>query len=325
MVVRQVQSLPAVGVDATVWSIDGRPSTYARTAIRVLALNFERRKYDLVHAHSGHSGLLACLQFRYPLVVSYVGYDLDPAVGYQEGWRRKLERFAFRQISTLIARSIVKSERGFDRLPRRSQARATVLPNGVDRTRLRPWPRRPARPRLGWGEEPVVLFAADPARPVKQFELAVAAVEYARSGIPNVRLVVCNDALPNEIPLWLNAADVLILTSATEGSPNVVKEAMACNLPIVSVDVGDVAEIVAGTRHCCVCGRDPRQLGTALVDVLRSLSERSDGRERSSDLDLPVIARRLLTIYEDALAQRAGPFGFVTRGRSLKARDAVIS
>jgi teichuronic acid biosynthesis glycosyltransferase TuaC len=315
MVVRQVASLDAAGVTPTVWDIDGRIWSYARRVVMVLSLNFARRRFDLVHAHSGHSGVLALLQIRYPVVVSYVGYDVDPAVGYREARRRTLERLVFRQLGSFAAASVVKSARGLDRLPRRSRRRATVLPNGVDRNLFRPMQQGEARHALGWGDEPVVLFAADPARPVKQFDLAAVAVEHARQQIPSVRLVVCKDAPPDEMPLWLNAADALILTSATEGSPNVVKEAMACNLPVVSVDVGDVADVVRGTRHCHVCQRDARALGAALVDVLQSRPERSDGRERSADLDLAVIARRLRTVYDDALQQGPGPLGFLGRDR----------
>jgi teichuronic acid biosynthesis glycosyltransferase TuaC len=324
MVVRQVDSLAEAGVVTDVWDIDGRLSSYVRTVAKVLALNAKRKQYDLVHGHSGHSGLLACLQVRYPLIITYYGYDVDPAVGYREAWRRKLERVAFRQIGAVIAQSIVQSARNLERLPRRSRVRATVIPNGIDRERFRPMPRHEARKGLAWGDEPVVLFAADPKRPVKRFDLAAAAVEEARRAVPDLRLVVCKDALPDDVPSWLNAADVLILTSATEGSPNVVKEAMACNLPIVSVDVGDVAAIVAGTRHCHVCDSDERELGAALVDVLRSMPERSDGRARTAYLDLAAIGRRVRAVYDDAIMRGPGPFGFFNRRSSSYEHDVLV-
>ena len=314
MVVRQVRSLDGVGVEATVLDIDGRGRSYARALWKILALNVARRRYDVVHAHTGHSGVLACFQLRSPVVLSYVGYDLDVPTGSREALRRKVERTLFRQISRVIAASIVKSRRSFERLPRRARRRATILPNGVDRDLFRPMPRSHARARLGWGDEPVVLFAANPARAVKRVELAQRAVEVAAASVPRVRLAICDRVPPDEMPVWLNAADVLVLTSWSEGSPNVVKEAMACNVPVVSVDVGDVRDVVEGTLHCHVCEPDAAALGRALTAVLLAGS-RSNGRERTQHLDLAAIARRLRTVYDQAAERGPGPFGF--HGRAL--------
>jgi teichuronic acid biosynthesis glycosyltransferase TuaC len=104
----------------------------------------------------------------------------------------------------------------------------------------------------------------------------------------------------------------------------VVKEAMACNLPIVSVDVGDVSQIVTGTRHCRVCDADARELGAALVDVLRAAPERSDGRARTEHLDLTEIARRIREVYDNALMQAPGLLGFLTRRRQSNERDILV-
>src|SRR5215213_9189998 len=98
MVLRQISSLDAVGVEPTVIAIDGRIRSYVRAAFWVFGLNFRTEKYDVVHAHTGHSGVLACLQFRNPVVLSYVGYDLD-STSEREALRRKVERFVFRYLS----------------------------------------------------------------------------------------------------------------------------------------------------------------------------------------------------------------------------------
>jgi glycosyltransferase involved in cell wall biosynthesis len=315
IVVRQVESVREVGADATVLAIDGRVPSYLRAAGSILAMNFRRRRYDLVHAHTGHSGVLACLQARVPVVCSYVGYDLD-RIGEREAPRRRIERLIFRLTSVLIAVPVVKSERARTRLPRRARARAAVLPNGVDREAFHPMERTDARRRLGWGDEPVILFAADPTRWVKRFALAERASAEAKKRVPSARLVVCNGVPRAEVPLWMNAADALLLTSLSEGSPNVVKEAMACNLPVVSVDVGDVAEVVDGARNCHVCPPEPGALSEALVRVLTRATERSDGRERTRHLTERAIAQRLLQIYECALARGPGTFGWLaSRGK----------
>jgi glycosyltransferase involved in cell wall biosynthesis len=94
----------------------------------------------------------------------------------------------------------------------------------------------------------------------------------------------------------MNAADCLLLTSMAEGSPVVVKEALMCNLPVVATDVADVRETLAGVSPSAVCGHDPRELGAALVDVLRA-ERRSNGRSERPDMDQAVTVQRLLGVY----------------------------
>lgn len=313
MVVRQVESLERAGVEVEVIAIGGGIRSYAEAARKILALNTAPRRANVLHAHTGHSGVLACLQLRYPVVLSYVGYDLDTPAEDREGLRTQSERVVFRSLSLFLAATIAKSARGAGHLPRLGRRRNTVIPNGVDRRLFDPIPRDEARRRLDWGDEPTVLFAADPTRFTKRFELAEAAVECARTRIPGLRLAVAAAVAPPEMPVWMSASDVLILTSRGEGSPNVVKEAMACDLPIVSVDVGDVAEIVRGTRHCRVCADRAEALADALVEVVSARPERSDGRERSAQLDDMTIAARIVDIYERARGRGPGMLGFLPR------------
>ena len=324
MVVRQVESLPAVGVQPDVVAIDGTLKSYAKAALRVLAMNFQRSRYDLIHAHTGHSGALACLQFRYPVVFSYVGYDLDVPAEDREGPRTKFERLVFRHLSRFVAGTIAKSARGQRRIPAGGLSRNIVLPNGVDREVFSPLPRHEARRRLGWQTEaPTVLFAADPRRFTKRYELARAAVDRARDRFSKLELAICDHVPPEQVPLWMNAADVLLLTSVAEGSPNVVKEALACNLPVVSVDVGDVRELLAGVRHCHVTEADADALADALACVLAARPSRSDGREKSAHLDASVIALRLRAVYGEAVHRRPGLLGFLPRrGQRTRRQEA---
>jgi glycosyltransferase involved in cell wall biosynthesis len=102
----------------------------------------------------------------------------------------------------------------------------------------------------------------------------------------------------------MNAADVLILTSVHEGSVNAVKEAMACNLPIVSVDVGDVRERLSGVRRCAIVEPTPDTLAKGLDDILRE-AERSDGRDHLADLTTIAIAEQLRNFYSQTLERKA--------------------
>jgi glycosyltransferase involved in cell wall biosynthesis len=182
-------------------------------------------------------------------------------------------------------------------LPARVRARNSVVPNGVDTTLFVPIARQEARSRLGWdAEERVVLFAADPAVVRKRYGLARAACEHAAESIGNTRLHVATGIAPSEMPVLMSAADALLLTSSIEGSPNVVKEALMCDLPVVTTDVGDVRELLEAVRPSWICAADPVELGESLVACLRSPS-RSNGRDVSSHLGQDEIARRVLELY----------------------------
>ena len=197
-------------------------------------------------------------------------------------------------------------------LPRRIRARNTVLPNGVDTDLFRPIDRSVARRDVGWDVEArVVLFAGDPNLARKRYFLAEAAVERARAQLPNLQLHVAHRLTPDRIPLLMNAADCLLLTSSVEGSPNVVKEALMCNLPVVATPSGDVAELLSGVVPSFVCEASEIALSEALVECLRE-PRRSNGREVSGRLDARVVAEALLGIYEELtpgldLETRPGP------------------
>jgi teichuronic acid biosynthesis glycosyltransferase TuaC len=305
---RQMRSLGPLNIAVDVLAIAGKENAaasldpYLRAASVVLGLNFGPRRYDLIHAHTGHCGLVACLQVRYPIVMSYVGYDIDTPAEDREGLRTGAERIIFRQLSRYLAATIAKSARGARQLPAGGRRRNFVLPNGVDRDVFAPMDRQEARRALNWAvdDHPVALFLGDPARVTKRVALAEAAVAAARAQVPELELRICANTPPELVPRVMSASDLLLLTSVAEGSPNVVKEAMACDLPVVSVDVGDVRENLEGVRHCHVCPAEPQPLAEAIVSVVRALPERSDGRVRSEHLGLEPIARTLASIYRAA-------------------------
>ena len=314
IVQRQVDAVRRHGVDIDVLRIDGFRSRreYGRAALKILRLNVSPRRYDVVHAHTGHCGLLASLQLRYPVVVSYVGYDLDVPAEDFENMRTRIERWVFRALGLVVADTIAKSKRGSRRVMRGARGRNHVIPNGVDRAVFRPLSRDDARRQLGWPlDARIVLFAADTTRYTKGFPLAEEAIARARRQLPELDLRIGHPVPPAEMPLWMNAADVLLLTSVAEGSPNVVKEAMACDLPVVSVDVGDVADVIGGTANCHICAHDPDELAGALIDVLTPEPKRSDGRRRTEWLSDRAISERLVEVYRLATRRGPGPLGFL--------------
>jgi glycosyltransferase involved in cell wall biosynthesis len=322
---RQMRSLTRQNIAVDVLAMSGKEDAlasigpYLRAARQVVGLNRGPRRYDVIHAHTGHCGVLACLQMRYPVVLSYVGYDLDVPSEDREGIRTAAERALFRRLSCYFAATIAKSARGAQQLPAGGRERNSIVPNGIDRRLFTPEDRLGARQALGWGagEHPIALFLGDPQRLTKRVGLAEAAVAAAREQVPDLELRICSGTPPDLVPRVMSAADLLLLTSVAEGSPNAVKEAMACNLPVVTVDVGDVRENLALVRHSHVCAHEVEPLAEAIVSVVRALPERSDGRERSEYLGLDPIARRLAGVYE--AAARRGPALFGVRPRPARA------
>jgi glycosyltransferase involved in cell wall biosynthesis len=174
-----------------------------------------------------------------------------------------------------------------------------VIPCGIDLERFKPLDPLICKQRLGWSAGSFhVLFASSNGDPVKRPWLARAAVaQMSNSNRPSE--LHCMTGIPNaEVPLWLNASDVLLLTSMHEGSPTVVKEALACGLPVISVDVGDVAERIEGIEGCHVAGPQPSDLAAMLCLVQRD-GKRLDCGTRLKELSIVSVAQQLKRCYED--------------------------
>ena len=270
------------------------------------SLRSAARSVDLIHAHYGYCGWLARSQFGKPVVVSFMGDDLlgTPDASGRVCLASRLVVQADRWLARTVDAVIVKS-------PEMAQVvapvKAHVVPNGVDLQMFQPIEPRQARRLLGWPEgRRYVMFPGNPAVPRKGYPLARAAVERATARIPKpVELVTLSGIAPENVPVFMNACDAMLMTSFLEGSPNVVKEAMACNLPIVSVPVGDVSDLLAGVGGCALCPRDADALGAALAQVLRE-RRRTDGRiaVQCKGLDLESVARKVISIYKAVLARR---------------------
>jgi glycosyltransferase involved in cell wall biosynthesis len=299
---RQVESLVTAGVRCDVMVIHGyrSPLAYGVAASRLARMAVSgSNRYRLVHAHGGESAIPARFYGRSPLLVSYCGSDLLGVIEDDQtvalSWR--LRRAVVRESARLTQATITKTEELERRLPGAARMRNTVIPNGVDRELFRPVPKAEARAELGWeSDERVALFAADPALRAKRVELAEAACEAARLRGFHMRLHVVSGIPPDLMPVVMNAADCLLVTSSAEGSPNVVKEALACDLPVVSTPVGDVRMLLSGVTPSLIADPDPAALATALIECL-SDPVRSNGREQSRWLGEREIAERIVAIY----------------------------
>jgi glycosyltransferase involved in cell wall biosynthesis len=301
---RQVDSLIAAGVRCDVLYVRGYRSAlaYPWAAAWFAAHSLSiRRRYRLVHAHAGETAVIARCAVGSRMMVSYCGDDLlgDPSAEGGMTLSSRIRAWVIRNHSRLLAATVTKSAEMGDALPPRVRDANTVLPNGVDVSSFHPRPRDRARAELGWGPDAhIALFGATrPWIPRKRLWLAEGACARASEELGReVRLEVVADVPPERMPLLMNAADCLLLTSSIEGSPNTVKEALLSGLPVIATPAGDVELLLSGVSPSWLCSPEVEELGDAVAACLRE-GKRSDGPSSAAWLADGLIAERLIEIY----------------------------
>lgn len=263
-------------------------------------------KFDILHAHYGWSGLVTLLTLK-PVkkIISFMGDDLIGSVN--EYNKYTLTSKFISKLNIFLAKccydyNIVKSEnlkynlKGIDN--------TSLIPNGVDMNIFFKVDKIEAKKSLGLSDEKkYILFVSDPERKEKNFALAESSVKLLES--KNLELCVLTNVRSDKLNIYYNSADCLLLTSVHEGSPNVVKEAMACGCPIVSTDVGDVKWIYGNTDGCYLTSFEPDDVA-AKINMALNFSEkygRTKGRERIIELglDSDTIAEKIIEVYKKVL------------------------
>ncbi|MCC2639811.1 MAG: putative Glycosyltransferase [Nitrospira sp.] len=257
---------------------------------------------DLVHAHYGTVTALFCAALtRLPLVITFQGSDLN------RFWdRHPLRPPAGRvmsQLAALRAAGIICVSRQLKGRLWWKAGKAKVIPSGVDMAVFHPVPKHEARASCGWLDgEKVVISSAGTGPVHKRLDLAQAAVRVAESLCGKIRFVVLDGSKDQEsVATMFNAADCFLLTSMAEGSPNVIKEAMACDLPVVSVDVGDVRERLRDVHPSKIIGDDPQKLGAALSEILRMPARSNGSQAIRLDLTAERMASKVLALYREVM------------------------
>lgn len=292
----QVEALRKAGVRVTVLFVNGRKSglNYLSGVLRYW-WRLMTGDYDIVHAHHAITGFMARLQWGHPLVVTYHGTEVSDIVPH---WLSYLARRGAR----IFDRIIVVNKTEEDAVNDRSKVR--LIPCGIDLSKFQPTPMAEARGALHLpAQKPLVLWAGQHWQWVKRLDLAEKAMQILNQELPQAELVVVSGKPHAMVPTYMGACDVFLLTSRYEGSPMVVKEAMACNLPVVSTNVGDVAELLSGVDGCYLVEPDPADVASKLLQVLLS-RRRTKGRERIGHLDSDAIAQRVISVYDELLASK---------------------
>jgi glycosyltransferase involved in cell wall biosynthesis len=297
----QMESLRPFGVDYDVVFVNGRASqmNYLRGIFEV-----RRRvaggQYDLIYAHFGLSGWVARFQWKVPVVVKFMGDDVLGEFDWQGGIT--LKGRAYQISSFVLARwvegVIVISEAMKHTLRLKTAQVATV---GVNLDLFKPMDRIEARRTLGLDPaKKYVLFPYDPTIARKRFDLVQEAVRLARAEVPALEILQVTGVSQERMPVYFNAADVFALVSECESGPNTVKEAMAVNLPVIAVDVGDVVEALGDAEGNYIVPRDAAAVAEKLVEVCRHLVP-SRGRERLGQHSIQGMARKVISVFDGVL------------------------
>ena len=304
----QVRALAAAGVNLDVLFVNGRASSTAYlSGIRGIRQHLSRGQFDLVHAHYGLTGLVAAFH-ALPLVITFWGDDLLGTPSKRGGITLKsratrwASQFAAWRAAALIC--VSQELRGMLRRPS-DRARAQVIPGGIDVKRFCPGDRRTARQRLGLPmDAKIVLFPNTPTEIRKRLDLARAAVDILRERDAQVQLMIVTGVENEKMPDYYRAADCLLLTSDWEGSPTVVKEALCCDVPVVSVDAGDSWHWLALAPGCKQVAREVEAISVGLWEVLSGVG-RVDGSAVREQLDGARIANEVIGVYRATMRKRA--------------------
>lgn len=286
-ILEQAQALRQHGVVVDYFGVVGKGIKGYLGALSLLRKKINEFQPDIIHAHYGLSGLLANLQRKVPVVTTYHGSDINVVA---------VRRFS-KMAMCLSAWNVFVSQRNVELA--KIHKKYSLLPCGIDVDNFSLQDKSEARDALQWDADgKYVLFAGAFDNEVKNAPLAQAAVQL----LPNVRLIELKGYSRQEVATLFYAVDVLLLTSFTEGSPQVVKEAMACNCPVVTVDVGDVKERLEKIQPSAIVERNPQSIAKAL-HVILEYGERSTGREEllRQGLDNRKVAEKLIQIYNNIL------------------------
>ncbi len=295
----QIESLKKI-LDIDVFVYEASSLVNYLHALYFLHHRIKYQNYDLIHAHFSRSALLSLLACynKIPVIVSYMGTDL---LG-----KNQLNVWIKRFVTKKVSYQIVKSKEMITYLP--PSKSISVIPNGVCFERFHPIKMEEARKQLGLENDIVYfLFPGSPHRKEKNFPLAEKAVNLAQKYLgKKIELLTIYNETHERVNLFMNACDIVLLTSTYEGSPNVIKEALACNCRIVSTNVGDVKERLEGVKGCFLAEPNPEDFAKKTLKGLTAC-KKTNGREKIKELNIAFIAERIKKLYHSIAMDKNKP------------------
>jgi teichuronic acid biosynthesis glycosyltransferase TuaC len=290
------------GLEFEIFHFEGRrnPFNYLKAFIKIQR-KISSNKFDVIHAQWGQSAL-PILFSEIPLVVTFRGSDLY-GITRTDGTYSVLGKI-LTYLSSLTARKakaiILVSAAMRKLLPKISQTKVSIIPTGINLNLFRPLSMEECRIKLGLDlTKKFVLFGGDPERADKRFNLASESLVYVNQKYP-VEFLIARNVEQTAMPLYINAANLILLTSKHEGSPNIIKEALACNKPIVTVNVGDVSERIGSIRGSRITDDSPISIAEAITGVLEE-KDFYESRNSILELDENLITDQIIDIYNRIL------------------------
>ena len=287
IVKNQGASLEREGVSVTYFTIKGNGLIGYLKNVKTLRDFIKKNDFNYIHAHYSMSAFVASLAGAKPLIVSLMGSDVKSDKLF------KVFIYLFNMI--FWTKTIVKSE---DMKLSLGIKGAKVIPNGVDLDKFKPLNQLECKKNLEWDiEKKQILFASNPNRYEKNYPLAKKAFSLIDDS--NYELKVLEDIPKNKMSLHFNAADLVLLTSLWEGSPNVIKEAMGCNRPILSTNVGDVSILLNNVKGCDIIDNIAKEDFAIKIEYSLENISISEGREKlkALKLDSKSVASQMSKLY----------------------------
>ena len=281
----QRQSLIKAGVEVDTFPVKGGGIKNYILTIFALRKYLKKNPVDIIHAHYSFSGFMAAMATFKPVICSLMGSDVLQLGVVLKSITWFFYRFMWKE-------TIVKNKDMQKQFPA-----SKVIPNGVDFSNFRPIPREEALTKTDFSasDQNIIFVAEDPTSTVKNLSLAKEGIHLL--GNDKVKLNLVSGKSYTELPYFYGSADVLLLTSLSEGSPYVIKEAMACNCPIVVTDVGDVRDVIGNTEGCFITNFDAQDVAAKLKAAL-AFGKRTNGRDTIGRLDSRQIAERIVAVYK---------------------------
>jgi teichuronic acid biosynthesis glycosyltransferase TuaC len=298
----QGKSLEKTGLEVSYYAINGKGVLGYLKNIRPLLNKIKTFTPDIIHAHYSYCGILSTIVNRkIPIIVSLMGTDVIKP-GFIFKWLVNIS------IKYYWKKTIVKSDEMYNIL---NNQHIAIIPNGVDIALFKHIEISEAQKFLGWEKDKVhILFCASPDRIEKNYKLAKTSIDCLTKNTHNftVETHYLHKISPEEVPLYLSSSHVLLLTSKYEGSPNVIKEAMACNCPIISTDVGDAKKVIGNTEGCFITSFKPEDIAEKIKKAIEfaQTKGRTNGRKRLIELglDSESVANKISDIYNNILEKK---------------------
>jgi glycosyltransferase involved in cell wall biosynthesis len=273
------------GIDVDYFTIKGKGLLGYLRNLKALKTIINSNNFQLVHAHYGLSGALAVLQRKLPVVITF-----------HNGETLTFKGNLISSIASLFsAFNIYVAHHIFDLTYFKRKKKSVVIPCGINLNQLNVIPKEEAKKNMNLPDNQInILFGGSFSNLRKNYPLAEAAVNLLPQ--KNVNLIELKGFSREQVTNLLCGCDLMLLPTKSEGSPQIVKEAMACNCPIVATNVADISEIIAETEGCFLTDFEPQNVAEAITKAL-IFKGRTKGHEKMSRYDNVKIVNEIIKIY----------------------------